>query len=709
MHQIIQSINNGSTSVVNIPSPAIAEGEVLIRTTCSLISKGTEKMLIDFGKSNFVNKAISQPEKVKEVMEKAKSQGFLNVYRSVIDKLDYPIPLGYCNVGIIIGLGKNVSNLQVGDRVVSNGPHAEFVVVPKNLCALIPDQVSDEEAAFTVLGSIGLQGIRLANPNLGETFVVSGLGLIGLLTAQMLAINGCVVLGLDPDRERCNLAESFGIKAFNLSKDTDPYQWCMSQSNGLGIDGVLITAATKSNEPVELAAKVCRKRGRIILVGVTGMELSRDLFYKKELTFQVSCSYGPGRYDSSYEESGNDYPIGFVRWTEQRNFTAVLEKIKASRLKTHNLISHRFDIKEGEKAYELMAAKVSSLGILITFPKDDTSYDRTIKLSNKKINILQDKIAISVIGSGNYSRRFIIPVLAKERLKLVHLCANSGTGPFYIGQKYGFEYATTDSESIFKDKKSNTVFIATRHNTHASLVIKALKSGKNVFVEKPLCLTREELNSIKSTYSEVYKKQLLMVGFNRRFSPLVSKLKSELNKITGPKSFIYLCNSGLIPKDHWTQKPNIGGGSLMGEACHFLDLLRYLANSSFEKISILSANKDGPCISTFTIQILFCDGSIGTLHYFSNGNKNYPKERIEVFGGNKIFKLDNFKKLEAWGVKNFKKKRLIFQDKGQKNCIISFIEAIKSSSAPPIPVDEIFEIQSHLIELESQSRKFIPI
>jgi len=653
-------------------------------------------MLVEFGKASWLDKARQQPDKVQQVLEKARADGLFTTLDAVRSKLDQPLPLGYCNVGTVVAVGAGVTGFQVGDRVASNGPHAELAAVPKHLCASIPTGVSEEAASFTVLAAIGLQGIRLAQPTLGETFVVIGLGLIGLLTAQLLAAQGCRVLGLDPDPTKCTLAEGLGLMAFNLASGADPVAWCLDQTGGIGVDGVLITAATASSEPVHVAAHACRQRGRIVLIGVTGLDLQRNLFYKKELSFQVSCSYGPGRYDPSYEQQGHDYPIGFVRWTEQRNFQAVLHALATGALNTEPLISHRFPIEQAACAYELLSSPQSSLGILLTYTGLVDHQQRTIALPvEPAASSRPGQPLLGVIGAGNYASRMLIPAFAKAGAQFHTLAASSGVGPVHVGSKFGFRQASTDVPALLADPSCNTVVIATRHDSHAALVQQCLAAGKHVFVEKPLCLTPTELTAIEAAYTG---EQLLMVGFNRRFAPLLVDLQQQLVRLSGPRSFVYTCNAGAIPSDHWTQDPTLGGGRLLGEACHFVDLLRHLAASPIEELHLLSAADRKPCPDTFSLQLCFADGSIGTVHYFANGSKAFPKERLEVFAAGKVLRLDNYRKLEAWGIPGFRTRRRLSQDKGQLACCAAFLQAIESGGPAPIPVEELFEVQRLLLK-----------
>ncbi len=699
MKQFFQSLRSGDGDLPDLPSPELSRGQLLICSSCSLVSAGTERMLVDFGKANWIGKARLQPGKFHQVLEKIGTDGLFTTVDSVKSKLAQPLPLGYCNTGTVLAVGDGVSGFNVGDRVASNGPHAELVVVPQHLCASVPSEVSDEAASFTVLASIGLQAIRLAQPTLGETFVVSGLGLIGLLTAQLLVAHGCHVLGLDPDPDKCELAKKFGVSTFNLAADSDPVAWCFDQTHGIGVDGVLICAATSSSEPIHVAAQVCRQRGRIVLVGVTGLHLSRDLFYKKELSFQVSCSYGPGRYDNFYEQVGHDYPIGFVRWTEQRNFQAVLRALATGALCTEPLISHRFPIEQASAAYDLLGSPEPSLGILLQYPGTADPLQRTIALSASTItasSIFPLDPFLGVIGSGNYASRKLIPAFAKAGARFHTLVASSGVGPVNVGRKFGFYQASTDIADLFADSRCNTVVIATRHDSHAELIQQALFNGKHVFVEKPLCLTSEELGCIEAAYTG---DQLLMVGFNRRFAPLVIKLKQQLSALSGPKAFVYTCNAGFIPVDHWTQDPDIGGGRLLGEACHFVDLLRHLADSDIDDLQLLSTADSKFCPDTFSLHLRFANGSIGTVHYFANGSKAFPKERLEVFAGGRVLQLDNFRKLKAWGIPGFRTLRSLTQDKGQVPCCAAFLHAIQSGGLAPIPVAELFEIQRAMLSL----------
>ncbi|TLM64510.1 MAG: zinc-binding dehydrogenase [Deltaproteobacteria bacterium] len=713
MKQILQNIKMGMTSVVEIPTPTVPGGYLLLRTSASLISAGTERMLVDFGKAGFIEKARQQPDKVKQVLDKVKTDGLLPTIDAVRSKLDEPLAMGYCNVGIVeeLGAGTQSDGFKVGDRIASNGKHAEVVSVPVNLCAKIPDNVSDEAASFTVLGAIALQGIRLAQPTLGETVVVTGLGLIGLMTVQLLKAQGCRVLGIDYDISKCALARQFGAEVVDLSKGEDPLAVAESFSRGRGVDAVLITASTKSNEPVHQAATMCRKRGRIVLVGVTGLELSRADFYQKELSFQVSCSYGPGRYDPEYEEKGHDYPIGFVRWTEQRNFEAVLDMLADGRLDIGPLISHRFKLEQASEAYRVLTEDRGALGILLQYPKSserpkDALLARTISLDQQPAASGQQP-TLGFIGAGNYGSRVLIPAFKAAGATLKSVASSGGVSAVHAGKKFGFAEATTDVAGLIASPEINAVAITTRHNTHARLVCDALKAGKHVFVEKPLCLTIEELREIETLYSSLIAQHsappLLMVGFNRRFSPHVRKIKALLESVRQPKSFVMTVNAGAIPADHWTQDPMIGGGRIIGEGCHFIDLLRFLAGNAITGSKVITLQEGQG--DTVSMQLAFADGSIGTVHYFANGSKSFPKERLEVFAAGRILQLDNFRKLTGFGWPGFTKMNLWRQDKGQTACAAAFTAAIREGRPSPIPWEEIIEVAEVTIRLAETARK----
>lgn len=710
MKQILQDMAKGGSTIVEAPAPQVTKNNVVINTTTTLISAGTERMLVDFGKANLIDKARAQPDKVKMVLEKVQTDGLMTTVDAVKSKLAQPLPLGYCNVGVVESAGIGAESFKAGDRVVSNGPHADVVRVAKNLVAKIPSNVSDEEAAFTVVASIGLQGIRLANPTMGECFVVTGVGLIGLLTVQMLRAQGCRVLAIDFDQSKLDLAKQFGAEICNPGKGEDPVVAGMTFSRGVGVDGVIITASTKSNDPATQAARMSRKRGRIILVGVIGLELNRADFYEKELTFQVSCSYGPGRYDPSYEEQGNDYPLAFVRWTEQRNFEAILDMMSCGQVDVKPLITHRFKFEYSNDAYDLLTTDKSALGILLQFESDSVSrHERIINLKAAP-EYQPDDAIVGFIGAGNYASRMLIPAFKKAGAQLHSISTSGGINGVIHGEKAGFSEATTDTPSMIENSSINTIAIVTQHNSHAYFVQQALKAGKNVFVEKPLAITHEELAEVKTAYEDAIKAEKppkLMVGFNRRFSPQIQKMKALLAPIKEPKSFIMTMNAGSIPADHWTQNNNVGGGRIIGEACHFIDLMRYLAGSEIVSVQARRMGDTNAVDITedkAAIILGFADGSFGTIHYLANGAASFPKERIEVFAAGGTLQLDNFIKLKGFGWKGFKKLNLWKQDKGQTTCSAAFIDSIKKGTTAPIPADELFEVAKITIDVAEQLR-----
>lgn len=709
MKQILQNLSDGVTHLTDVPAPLAGAGQLLIRTAASVVSAGTERMLVEFGKAGWIEKARQQPDKVRQVLDKVRTDGLAPTIEAVRSKLDQPLPLGYCNAGRVIAVGAGVEGFSIGDRVVSNGKHAEIVAVPRNLCARIPDGVDDESAAFAVLAAIGLQGVRLAAPTLGEAVVVTGLGVIGLLTVQLLRANGCRVLGIDFDPGRLALARQFGAQLVDLSRGEDPVAAADAFSRGRGVDAVLLTASTTSSEPVAQAARMCRKRGRIVLVGVTGLELSRADFYEKELSFQVSCSYGPGRYDPAYEEKGQDYPVGFVRWTEQRNFEAVLDMMATGALDVASLVSHRFDIAEAARAYELLASDASSTGIVLRYPAvgdPEPAVVRMVALEPPKVRAKSPTgVVAGFIGAGNFSGRVLISAFAKAGAILQTLASAGGVSAVHHGRKHGFRQATTDTGALLADLVINTVVIGTRHDTHADFACRALQAGKHVFVEKPLCLTFEELAAVEGAYARAPGSPLLLVGFNRRFAPQIVQMKRLLDTVQEPKQFIMTVNAGAIPAEHWTQDPSVGGGRIIGEACHFIDLLRHLAGAPIRNHLIvgLDGAKRTRVGDSVTIIIGFADGSAGTIHYLANGHRSVAKERLEVFCAGRVLQLDNFRRLRGHGWPGFRSMNLWSQDKGHRDCVRAFVEAIADGRDAPIPIDEILEVSRVVIELAGQN------
>jgi predicted dehydrogenase/threonine dehydrogenase-like Zn-dependent dehydrogenase len=709
MKQILQNLKTGEIQLVEIPTPQVQNGHLLIESEASLISKGTEKMLLEFGKSGWINKARQQPDKVKQVIDKIKTDGLISTYQSVMTKLDNPLPLGYCNAGSVKSIGKGVTGFEIGERVISNGYHSEFIVVPQNLCAKIPDKISSEEASFTVLGSIALQGVRLLNPEIGETIVVSGLGLVGLLTIQLLKANGCNVIGIDFDENKLNLAKEYGAHTINLARGENSIEKANFLTNNYGVDGVIIAAASKSNDIVHQAAQMCRKRGRIILVGVVGLELSRSDFYEKELTFQVSCSYGPGRYDDGYELKGNDYPIGYVRWTEQRNFEAILKLLELNKLNVKSLISHRLKIDDAINAYDMVLNDPSALGIILKYPrgaKDKLDRNHVKLHQSNNISASKQDVQIGLIGAGGYVSSTLLPNLAKTDAELHTIVSAKGLSATHLGKKYNFKYTSTDPFEIINNPDINTIIIATQHDSHAELVTASIKANKSVFVEKPLAINPAQLTEIEQILNGK-NNPFVMIGFNRRFSPLIVKTKQMLDLIVSEKTIIYTINAGSIPSEHWVQDSERGGGRIIGEVCHFIDTVKYLLNSTIEDVqSIVTGSRNTPDIHSdnITINIKFKNGSKAIIHYLSTGHKSFPKERLELFGAGKILQLDNYKTLKGYGWSSFSKKRLYHQDKGHRQCLSKFVSAVKNGKPSPIPFEEAVEVTKTSFDIVNLER-----
>jgi predicted dehydrogenase/threonine dehydrogenase-like Zn-dependent dehydrogenase len=677
LKQIIQSFKTGKTILEDVPAPLVRKGHILVQTTHSLVSLGTERMLVEFGKSNLISKARQQPEKVKMVLDKVKSDGILPTLEAVFNKLEQPIPLGYCNVGKVIEVGEGVSEFAIGDRVASNGPHAEFVCVPLNLAVQIPDNVTNEEACFTVIGSIGLQGIRLLNPGFGETIVVSGLGLIGILSAELLFANGCRVIGFDMDQAKVNLAREKGIEAICLTPEMDPVRLVENMTRGIGADGVLITASTKDSTLVSQAARMSRKRGRIVLVGVTGLELNRSEFYEKELTFQVSCSYGPGRYDENYESRGQDYPLPFVRWTEKRNFEAILSAIGRGVLKVKPLISEMVELENYLEIYGNIGEK-RTLASLLKYSTGSTP-ESTVSINGM---VSSGKKGIGIIGAGNFTKMTMLPILKKANANIQFIASNTGVSGTFLARKYGIGNSTTDYKEILKSDSAGLVIITTRHNLHGPMAIDALVAGKDVFVEKPMAISVSELFKIENALQKSGK--TISVGFNRRFSPFSVKMKQILGENPGPISVIANMNAGFIPKESWVHDLAVGGGRIVGEACHFVDLISYLTGSKVDSVSMiaLGTNPDAQTDNA-SIHLKYSNGSIGIINYLASGSKAYSKERVEVYFSGKNLILDNFRKLDGYDTGGFSGLKGT-QDKGHENMFRSLVELSQTGGRPLI-------------------------
>lgn len=694
MKQLLQHIRSGETEIAEIPCPRSKAKHLLIQTRASLISAGTERMLIEFSRASLVSKARQNPDRVRQVLDKIKADGLLPTMEAVFARLEEPIPLGYCNAGVVVEVGASVTEFRVGDRVASNGAHAEMVNVPVNLCAKIPAGVSDEQAAFSVVGSIGLQGIRLIQPTLGESVAVFGLGLIGLVAVQLLRASGCRVLGIDKNADRLRLAEQFGAEVVDVSGDADPVAEAAAVSNGQGVDAVLITASAKGNAIVHQAAQMSRKRGRIVLVGVVGLKLERADFYEKELSFQVSCSYGPGRYDPTYEEQGQDYPYGFVRWTQQRNLGAVLDMMATGRLDMGPLITNRIPLGDAGRAYDALMKDSSAIGIVLDYPKSEPPRRQTVTLRNREIPGHDGRAVIGLIGAGQYTRAFMLPSLAATPAVLHTIASSGGVTGAQLAGKFGFAKTTTDYRTLLDDGDINAVVITTRHDLHPAMIEEALQAGKHVHVEKPVAIDRAGFERVRSAI-EAAEDRVFMVGFNRRFSPHVQKMHELLSTRTQPLCMACVVNAGQVPMNHWAQNPEEGGGRILGEGCHWIDLMMFLARAPVVAVHASQVGdapgQDTPTDKT-SITLRFGDGSIGTLHYFANGHRSYAKEKLDVFSEGRILSLDNFRLLRGHGFAGFRAHKLMRKDKGHRAMVARFIDAIAKGGPPPMPLDGIYNV-----------------
>lgn len=704
MKQLVQNLKTGETILENVPAPQVRRGHVLIQTRRSLVSLGTERMLVEFGRANLIAKARQQPDKVKQVLEKIQSDGLMPTLEAVFRKLDQPLPLGYCNVGTVLAVGDGITDLRIGDRVASNGPHAEVVCVPRNLVAPVPDGVSDDEAAFTVIGSIGLQGIRLLNPTLGETIVVVGLGLIGLLTAELLRLNGCRVIGLDVDEAKLTLAQSRGIIALNPAAGTDPVKAVLSLTNETGADGVLITASAKTDELMSQAARMSRKRGRIVLVGVVGLNLSRAEFYEKELSFQVSCSYGPGRYDEQYEQQGNDYPLPFVRWTENRNFQTILQLLAGGQLDVNPFITDIVDFADYQTIYgqigQTKPAGGLSIASLMRYPE---TVDRQPVVRLREAIYARSSATVGLIGAGNFTGATLLPALQGAGANLKTIASAGGLTAALLARKHGMAQSTTDYRQILDDPAIDLCLITTRHNSHARLVVEALRAGKHVFVEKPLAIYDDELPAIIDAQQTADR--TVMVGFNRRFSPHALKMKALLGgERSGevPMNVVATMNAGSIPASSWVHDRAVGGGRILGEACHFVDLISFLTGS---RVLSVCLNAMGPQPSetsdSASLLLRYENGATGVINYFANGSKAYAKERVEVYSQERTLVLDNFRTLTGYGFRGFSRLKGR-QDKGHGEQMKRLVAQLRTGGPALIPfADLVNTTQTTLAALHS--------
>ena len=681
MKQLIQSFKTGELGLFDVPAPVCEKNGALVQTTVSLVSAGTEKMLVDFAKKSMLAKAKDRPDLVKQVIDKMKKEGVRNTLEKVFTKLDTPIPLGYSLAGRVVEVGSELSGINIGDRVACGGAgyanHSEINYVPKNLMVKIPDGVDDIDASFVTVGAIALQGVRQTAPLLGEKIAVMGLGLLGQLTVQLLKANGCKVIGSDIDPDKMALAKKLGCDevchAGELISKANEF------TNGYGVDAVIIAASTSSNQPITDAAEISRMRGRVVLVGMVGMDVPRNTYYKKELEIKLSMAYGPGRYDPEYEEKGIDYPYDLVRFTEQRNFEAFLGLIQEGKITPKELITHSYDFDDAMSAYDLLEGRIKEkyLGIVLNYKRDIKLEDeKIVQRSEKKIS--SDKVNIGLIGAGNFTKSVILPNIQKVGdFEFVGLCTATGVSAQGTGKKYDFKYITTDSEEIFKNSEINSVFITTRHNDHANKVLKAIESKKHCFVEKPLCIYEEELEAIKEAYTG---ETIVQVGFNRRFSPMIEKMKKF---ISGQISVNYRINAGIIPKNVWIQDRTIGGGRIIGEVCHFIDTCSYLIGSEVKSVfatTIQKSDQSIPDEDNVNIVLNYVNGSTATISYYAYGDNSMPKEYIEVFSSGVSMQMNDFRELTIFKGGKSSKEKSANQDKGFVNEFKAFKEAIKSGN-----------------------------
>jgi predicted dehydrogenase len=699
MKQLLQNMKTGLTTIEEVPVPVPHPGQALVRVAASLVSAGTERMLVEFAGKSLLGKARSRPDLVKQVLDKMQREGVLATIGAAFNRLDQPMPLGYSSAGTIIALGDaGMDDFKVGQRVACAGGgyavHAEYNIVPRNLLTPLPDSVDFESAAFTTLGAIALHGFRLASPQIGENVVIIGMGLLGLLAGQIAAAAGCHVLGVDVNPQRITLAESLGLEAVARNRAVESAR---AFTASRGFDRVIICADTSSNDPVELAALIARDRANVVATGAVGLTFPRKIYYEKELSFINSRSYGPGRYDGSYEENGKDYPIGYVRWTEGRNFEAVVGLLASQKLQVKKLITHRFPIERAADAYEIITGKKKEpfLGVVLTYPQELSSVPVsrvTFRNYSAPDRVKQDTVSLGVLGAGLFANATLLPALKKVNgMERIGIASSGGLHARHTAQKFGFAYATSNDDEILNDANINTVAILTRHDRHADLVIKALQAGKHVFVEKPLAVTAEQLEAVAQALY-VDSRSFITVGYNRRFAPLARALQSFLSPRSEPLYMHCRINAGYIPLNHWTHDPAQGGGRIIGEGCHFVDFLTFLAGAVPVSVTAAALPDNGRYHEdNVTMTFTFPDGSIGIVDYLANGDKSFPKERLEVFCGGRVAVLDDFRTLETVrdGRRTVVKKS---QDKGWKDEWIAFVHAIRAGDQPPIPYGQLIGV-----------------
>jgi predicted dehydrogenase/threonine dehydrogenase-like Zn-dependent dehydrogenase len=699
MKQILQNRRNGLVEVADVPAPAVRRGRLLVRTAASLISAGTERAAVGQNRRGLVGRALEQPELVGKVVRRAREEGLMSAVGAVRAKLEESVALGYSAAGTVEEVGEEVEGFRVGDRVACAGvgyaSHAELLSVPRNLCARVPEGVRFDEAAYATLGAIALQGVRLAAPTLGESVVVIGLGLLGQLAVQLLRANGCRVYGIDPEEGRVALAASLGAEG-GCAPDGEAARKVSEWTRGRGADAVLITAASESSQPVELAGEISRLRGRVVVVGQVGMGVPRDVYFRRELSLQVSMSYGPGRYDPEYEERGHDYPFAYVRWTEGRNLEAFLDLVAAGRLDVARLTTHRFPLEEGASAYRLITGEAGEpyLGVLLEY---DT--EREIKrgaaapaagVDERSAGETPSAVRVGLIGAGGYATGVLVPQFKAAGASLRAVASASGVSAVNAGRRFGFERVAEGAEDVLADAGVNLVVVATRHDTHAGLARRALEAGRHVFVEKPLALSDEELEAVLEAARRAPGR--LTVGFNRRFSPLAQRAKEFFEGRGYPLSFVYRVNAGRVPREHWTQDPREGGGRLIGEVCHFVDLMHFWAGAHATRVyaeAIRGRDSRAVDEDSLMLTLSFADGSNGVVAYLAEGDKSVAKERVEIFGGGRTFVLEDFRVASLHSGGREERVKLRAQDKGQAAQARAVCAAVTGQAPAPIPLEDL--------------------
>lgn len=710
----MQNRRTGELAVEETPPPALKPGGVLVRNAYSVISSGTERGKVATAKKSLIGKARERPEQFRKVMHSVRREGVINTYRKVMTRLEEPTPLGYSSAGIVVEVGERVDGFRIGDRVACGGGgyanHAQVVSVPRSLCVKVPEPVSLEHAAFTTLGAVALQGVRQAEVRLGEKVAVIGLGLIGLLTIQILRAAGCEVLAIDVEPERVELARELGAELAAVRGAEDIGRLVDRFTHGYGVDGVIITAGTRSNDPLILAGEMARDRGRVVLVGTTKLQFPRERYYEKELSLVLSRSYGPGRYDPNYEERALDYPIGYVRWTERRNMEAFIRLLSSKRVGLARLITHRFKIEDGREAYKVLTGEEPSIAIVLEYEGAQGLEKSGLQTPRPGPSTRRERAVVGLIGAGSFAQSYLLPSLRGLPVSLKGVATSTGLTAKWVAQRYGFSFCTSDYADILDDEEINTVFIATRHDLHSKLVIEALSRGKNVFCEKPLCLREKELAQVVQVVQSASGR--LMVGFNRRFAPLVGRLKSLMDGPNGPYVINYRVNAGPLPLDHWVRDPEQGGGRVVGETCHFVDLIQFLVSEKPTRVYAEQADSRSiniPGKDNVEIVLSFANGSIGNISYVALGDSEFPKERIEVFGGGKVGVIDDFRETVFWFEGRRRRLRSLRVDKGHRKEFQMFLHALAKGEPAPIPFEEIVSATLATFRILESLRKGVPV